>query len=289
MPEATAHALATPRGIAHGARYRTGREAHRPLRIVLPAKRGRHAPGAHASAAAAVDGVDVVRDDTGGRKWLGRGGVVGGGAVSLAIGAVLGGVLEGVPHLLGPSATGGAVPMSVGGGSADTPTRLASGSTTPSGDYPWSAAFDPVYPMSVVSALSSAGSVTGSSVPSGVSPATGSPAGGAGPVAAPGNGVVVQGAQTPDAAGTPCDASCTALQGVGQAVSQVPGVGGPLSGALGQASDAITGATTGVGPALPGVPGSVVPTGSSALAGTLSGVASTASGILTSPQGSLKL
>ena len=41
-----------------------------------------------------------------GRSWLPGGGVAAGGAASLAVGAVLGGALAGVPNLLAPPAAG---------------------------------------------------------------------------------------------------------------------------------------------------------------------------------------
>src|SRR5579872_2006264 len=60
-------------------------------------------------------GIDEILAPKGIQRWLGRGGLAIGGAASLLVGAVFGGILESVPVLLPPPAAASAMPSVVNG------------------------------------------------------------------------------------------------------------------------------------------------------------------------------
>lgn len=75
-------------------------------------------------------GLDDLLSPSGIHRWLGRGGIAIGGAASLLVGAVFGGILESVPVLLPPPAAAVSSPHIDSGGSgaglpANTPWTLA--------------------------------------------------------------------------------------------------------------------------------------------------------------------
>lgn len=63
-------------------------------------------------------GIDEILAPKGIGRWLGRGGLAFGGAASLLVGAIFGGILEGVPVLLPPPAAASASPTIDSGGGA---------------------------------------------------------------------------------------------------------------------------------------------------------------------------
>lgn len=69
------------------------------------------------------DALDELIRSRARRQWFGRSGLAVGGAASLAVGAVLGGVLEGVPVLLPPTSVAAASPQVVHGNPDATTSR----------------------------------------------------------------------------------------------------------------------------------------------------------------------
>lgn len=70
-------------------------------------------------------GLEDIVSTKGVHRWLGRSGIALGGAASLVVGAVFGGILESVPVLLPPPAAAAAAPVIDSGLAADTPLTLA--------------------------------------------------------------------------------------------------------------------------------------------------------------------
>jgi len=280
MLDASAHAMPRPVGLAGWRpRHRAEpSELRKPLRFPVPAKRGRHSLGASSAlvdltSAAPTGSVEThaeeaaieeatLEDATSGspiRRWLGRSGVLGGGAVSLAIGAVLGGVLEGVPHLLAPPPAAGAFPVAgTGVGTLDGSGHLsaqlaASRSAAPD----WQGLLNNLLPVTSIGlgfpGVAPASALPGSSTPGGTVPVRGPVVGGAGgPVgggtsgSGPGSGV---GSASSPSSPPACDASCALLNTVTQTFAPVPGAGAPLSGVLSQVSTTASGVASAAGAA----------------------------------------
>jgi len=224
------------------------------------------------------DGLDDVIRATGRRRWFGRGGLAVGGAASLAVGAVLGGVLEGVPILLPPPAGAAASPQVVHPDSSDSSPLKLTGL-----DGLSSAA------RSAVGALSAA---TTQGIGQGVLPQTGAPAGGVytppvgGAPAATSGSVLLSGAgnsgpvkligsQAPVGDPAPsippalsANPGGQALNTVTQVASQLPVVGSTVAGVVGTVSGVVAGVTSTVSSA--GAAGSS--------SSPLSGVTSTVNG-----------
>lgn len=78
-------------------------------------------------------GLDDILSPSGIHRWLGRGGIAIGGAASLLVGAVFGGILESVPVLLPPPAAAVSSPHIDSGGGAGLPANT-----------PWTLAADAV-------------------------------------------------------------------------------------------------------------------------------------------------
>jgi hypothetical protein len=297
MLDASAHAMPRPVGLAGWRpRHRAEpSELRKPLRFPVPVKKGRHSLGAsaalvdvtsaprpgsvetHGDAAAIEDATledTTLEDATSGspiRRWLGRSGVLGGGAVSLAIGAVLGGVLEGVPHLLAPPPAAGAFPVAGPGvgtldGSGHLSAQLAaSRSAAPD----WQGLVNNLLPVTSIGLFpgtAPASALPGSSTPGGTVPVRGPVVGGAGgPVggggssgSGPGSGV---GSPSSPPSPPSCDASCALLNTVTQTFGQVPGAGAPLSGVVSQVGTTASGVASAAGAAGGGL---VLPGGSTA-------------------------
>jgi hypothetical protein len=305
MLDASTHALPRPAGLSNG---RSARRAdpwalRKPRRVPMPARKGRHALGASAKtsgkalhgrivgvplesredsgavAAAALDDTAAVSPA---RRWLSRSGIVGGSAISLAVGAVLGGVLEGVPHLLAPPAASGSFPVAgAGGGSAQAPAQLAAARTAAPD---WQGLLTGLLPVTSVgvplTAVSQSPSASSSGSGQGPVRAGGPPSGGAGaPVRSPSTPTPVSGAgaSSPSAPTPACDSSCALMQTIGQTAAQVPGVGDAVSGIVSQVATAASGA-----PGAASAPGASIP--GSALGGL---APSSGSGAVTSVTGVL--
>jgi hypothetical protein len=240
-------------------------------------------------------------------RWLGRSGIVAGGAASLAIGAIFGGVLEGVPGLLAPPVASGL--LSAGGpvgSSGRLPVQLAASRATPPG---WSGVVSDIFgsPPSATgtgagggqgatSATAGTPPVSGGGGTTGGGPGVGSSGGGSG------TGTSGGGAQSTGNAGSrhssggsppPCDSACSAVGGVlgavAQAVSQLPG-GSNVSGVVAQVGSLVpslpaapTPTVASVPPPAPGAPAPVP--ASASVPGTVSGVTSTLGGTLSAATG----
>ncbi|MDA8268646.1 MAG: hypothetical protein M0Z63_12130 [Actinomycetota bacterium] len=223
------------------------------------------------------------------RRWLGRSSMVVGGVASLAVGAILGGVLEGIPVVLQPPAT------AAGAGSISPLHRHALGSVADT------AARALAVPAAAHPHVTTPAPVTRSATSASPSPATGGAADGVGtppvvssvpngsgggsvlsepalPVPGLGTGATSSPARSTTAgsasACSPCQAAAPVTSTLLQAVSTIPVVGGILSGVVGTVG---TGTGT-LGTATQGLVsnGAGLP-GSSSLAG-VSGSAGTAGG-----------
>lgn len=229
------------------------------------------------------DSLDELIRARGRRRWFGRGGLAVGGAASLAVGAVLGGVLEGVPVLLPPTASASAAPQVVHG-NPDAPgsteltalrgvvsaARLASQALAAAtgGGSPGIAPFAGARGDATPSAQSgpSAPSPSGIVDLSGGSPGTSSGSGSGGQASS------AQASAKSAAPSTPVSARPSVvgkvLGTVSQVASSLPVVGSTLSGAVGAVGGAVGGLTSPLG--------SVTSGGSSS--SPLAGVTSTATG-----------
>ncbi len=243
------------------------------------------------------------------RRWRRRSGVVVGSAASLAVGAVLGGLFEGIPVLLPPAA-----PVSHGprlaasaGGFGQLPLALS--------DVALPAT--PPRPGPAASATRRGAAGTAGQAPAGFGSTSGAPtashpAAPAGTARLPTWSVPVSSTGAPagaSGAGSTCSA-CSTLQQVTtplqDGLGAVPGVGGTLSGAVGTGTSTVggvlqtgtqalgagsTGGTTGTGSGTSGVAGSSTASGAGgsgttvAVAGT--GVSVTVGG--TAPSGAVPL
>jgi hypothetical protein len=226
------------------------------------------------------------------QRWLGRGGVVAGGAASLAVGAVLGGALQGVTGLLAPPVTTGAIPQSTSivpspGG---LPLKLASAAGPAQRATPHTAArlYGPqIGAPSGATATPTPGATGGS----GATPSPGATHGtsvtGTGGVGSTGSTTGGSGAAVSvPPASSACDAVCSALQAAAQGVSQAPAVGGSLAGAVSQVGATVSGA----GQGLPGLPAAPAAPGTAPVpSGPVSGVTSTVGGLLSGVGGAFGL
>lgn len=183
----------------------------------------------------AADSDDLHRAVSGRRRWLRRGGVVVGSAASLAVGAVLGGVFEGIPVLFPPAAPASHGPRlaASGGGWRELPVALSDA------ELP---AAPPPRPTPVVA--------TGTAVPGDVGTVQSPPPPAAGPTSSlppaptgtlpspsvpvplPSTGAPASGSST----GSSCSACSTLQQTTAplqSGLGAIPAVGGTLSGAVG--------------------------------------------------------
>jgi hypothetical protein len=218
------------------------------------------------------------------RRWFSRGGLLMGGAASLAVGGLLGGALEGIPVLLAPPAAASRISHvgpdhSTGAALTASYVLREAGSLAANGDTP----------ADIAAILSSGRQAANGSAPAGASP--GVPGGTAGgPPAGGGSGA---GAAAAAGVGTPAQSSAstttTTVPGLlhqvtgslGQSVSQLPLVGSTVSGAVG----ALGGAASSLPatPSLPAtVPGGSAPSGSAGA--VTSGVQSTVGSVVQSAQ-----
>jgi hypothetical protein len=193
------------------------------------------------------------------RRWFGLGGLAVGGATSLAIGAVLGGALTGVPILLPPPQTTSAVPQVTVGHGAEG----AKGSTIQLSrfDLTGTAAGTPLGELlaalagRIASEAGARGGAGESSQSATVEWAAHSAAGGSrsgqgGSGTSPGTSTSAQsgsGSQDPSNSTDPAGSSTSqALGTVGQVVSQLPLVGSVASSAVGAVGAATGSATSAV-------------------------------------------
>ncbi len=231
---------------------------------------------------ASGDSLDDLIRSRGRRRWFGRGGLAVGGAASLAVGAVLGGALEGVPVLLPPPASASAAPQVVHG------TPDGAGGMQPT-------AFDSVASAAQAAASALAG-VSGASSGGASGAAAGAVSSGAGAVSStPATSGIVQltsgalasnpaaaggqasgplaplpGAPSPAPIPSPSNSVGQALGTVSQVASQLPVVGSTLSGLASSAGTALGGLTSTLGSGASGVSSS----------SPLSGVTNAVSGVV---------
>lgn len=196
------------------------------------------------------------------RRWFGRSGLAVGGAASLAVGAVLGGALEGVPVLLPPPASASAAPQVVDG-NPDAPgsMQLAALDDVASAAQPAARALaaaiagtsSGVDPIALVQVEAASGAQPDPSTPTSsgvanlVDGSVGSSAGSAagGEAASPQAPVTSAPPSTPSSA--PPDIVGQALGTVNQVASQLPVVGSTVSGVVGAVGGAVGGLTSTLG------------------------------------------
>ena len=224
-------------------------------------------------------GLDDLLSPSGIHRWLGRGGIAIGGAASLLVGAVFGGILESVPVLLPPPAAAVSSPHIDSGGGAGLPANT-----------PWTLAADTVPAVQVTSqpapaigapAGSNFSSVPTPNLPPVASNTTSGPATNAGsgiPGGAPsGTGSVPS--TTPSVPGTPptppapspLQPVVTAVQGaVNTATGTVQNTVGTVSGA----TQTLVSGTTGSGGSTSTSTSSPVSTATNTVTGTVTNTTS---------------